>query len=332
MHPLYREIINGSIYNKSLAELYNQSFAGTDYNNHYLCKMFYRRKLILAIIQSFGGELEKIKLQKLLFLFSEKQIKQDYGFVPYKYGCYSFSASADIKTMITKELLKETETSYLKEDKADFIKTLKESDRKVLLYIKNLFSNMDSNALIKHTYINYPYYAIKSVLAKNILSNVQLDKVISKRPYEDDIVLFTIGYEGISLEEYLNRLIKNNVYVLVDVRRNPLSMKFGFSKSLLIKYCNSLGIDYIHIPEVGIKSDMRQGLDNQEDYDKLFEHYKKEELSKTLESQQKILGLLIENKRIALTCFEKNICQCHRKHLAEAICALPEFSYKLKHI
>jgi uncharacterized protein (DUF488 family) len=332
MCPLYREIINRSIYNKSLAELYNQSFTGTDYNNRYLCRMFYRRKLILAIIQSFGGQLEKIKLQKLLFLFSEKQIKQEYDFVPYKYGCYSFSASADIKTMIAKGLLKESEASYLKEDKADFIKTLKESDRKVLLYIKNLFGSMDSSALIKHTYINYPYYAINSIVAKNVLSNDQFDKVVSTRSQEVDIVLFTIGYEGISLEEYLNRLVKNNVRLLVDVRRNPLSMKFGFSKSLLIKYCNSLGIKYIHIPEVGIQSDMRQELHTQADYDKLFEHYKREELSKTLECQQKILSLLIENKRIALTCFEKDIFQCHRKHLAESICALPEFNYKLKHI
>jgi uncharacterized protein (DUF488 family) len=42
--------------------------------------------------------------------------------------------------------------------------------------------------------------------------------------------------------------------------------------------------------------------------------------------------LLKKYKRIALTCFEANICQCHRKHLAEAITSLPGFSYELKHI
>lgn len=294
--------------------------------------MFYRRKVILAIIQSFGGRLEKIKLQKMLFLFSNKQVKPEYDFIPYKYGCYSFSAGADIKTMVTKSQLSETESSYLKEDNTDYIKSLKEADRKVLLYIKNLYGNMDNTALMKHTYVNYPYYAINSVAAKNLLTAEQFEKVLKSNPKIDETILFTIGYEGISLEEYLNRLVKNNVNILVDVRRNPLSMKFGFSKSLLIKYCNSLGIKYIHMPEVGIQSDLRQELTTQADYDKLFEYYRQEELTRTLQSQQNILSLLIDNKRIALTCFERDICQCHRKHLSEAICALPNFNYKLKHI
>ena len=83
-------------------------------------------------------------------------------------------------------------------------------------------------------------------------------------------IMFTIGYEGISLEEYLVRLIKNDVKVLVDVRNNPLSMKYGFSKSQLKKYCASLGIKYAHFPEVGIQSDQRQELNSQNDYNKLF--------------------------------------------------------------
>jgi len=294
--------------------------------------MFYRRKVILAIMQSFGGRLEKIKLQKLLFLFTEKQTRPDYDFIPYKFGCYSFSAGADIKTMVTKQQLQETESSYLKQDKSDYIKTLKECDRKILLYINNIYGKMDNNALMKHTYNNYPYYAINSVVAEKLLTTDQLAKVQNSRPASEDTVLFTIGYEGISLEEYLNRLVKNDVHVLVDVRRNPLSMKFGFSKKQLTTYCNSLGIEYIHVPEVGIQSDLRQELHSQADYDKLFVHYKQKELTENLESQQKILSLLVENKRIALTCFEKDICQCHRKHLADAICALPEFNYKLKHI
>jgi len=144
--------------------------------------------------------------------------------------------------------------------------------------------------------------------------------------------LFTIGYEGISLEAYLNKLIKNNVQVLVDVRRNPLSMKYGFSKNSLKKFCENLGIQYMHFPEVGIDSNQRQELNTQKDYDELFEHYKLNNLKNTKQTQATILDVLKSNKRIALTCFEANICQCHRKSLAEAIVALPDFNYELKHI
>lgn len=108
--------------------------------------------------------------------------------------------------------------------------------------------------------------------------------------------------------------------------------KYGFSKTLLKRYCESLGIKYVHIPEVGIQSEQRQELNTQADYDKLFAVYRKNNLTKTVDSQTQILNLLKENKRIALTCFEANICQCHRKHLAEAIETLPGFEYKVEHI
>ncbi len=151
-------------------------------------------------------------------------------------------------------------------------------------------------------------------------------------PQRSDSVLFTIGYEGISLEEYLVRLLKNNVKVLVDVRNNPMSMKYGFSKNQLKKYCTSLGIEYMHFPEVGIKSEERKELITQTDYDNLFKVYRKKNLTATLKTQNEILKLLKYHKRIALTCFEANIGQCHRKHLAEAIENLPGFSYEVKHI
>ena len=109
-------------------------------------------------------------------------------------------------------------------------------------------------------------------------------------------------------------------------------MKFGFSKTQLKNFCSSLGINYLHIPEVGIRSDQRQELKSQNDYDKLFENYIKSNLKQTITQQKEILTLLKENKRVALTCFEANICQCHRKHLAEAIIKLPEWKYELKHV
>ena len=109
-------------------------------------------------------------------------------------------------------------------------------------------------------------------------------------------------------------------------------MKYGFSKSLLKKFCESVGIEYVHMPEVGIDSDQRQELNSQRDYDQLFRIYKKENLATTKEIQTKILELLQVKKRVALTCFEANICQCHRKPLAESICALSEDQFDLKHI
>lgn len=294
--------------------------------------MYYRRKIILALLQVFENELDKIRLQKLLFLYTKHKQNAEYQFVPYKYGCFSFSANADLNAMVKKGLLVDMESSYKKNDETDYLKSLKIFDRKKVEELKNLYGEMDANSLMKHTYINYPFWAIKSVKAQSILNPILYQRVLDAIPINNNTILFTIGYEGISLEEYFIRLIKNDVKILVDVRRNPLSMKYGFSKSSLLKFCTALGIEYIHFPEVGIHSDARQELNCQNDYDILFENYKNNNLPNTLNIQEKILNLLIEKKRIALTCFESDICQCHRKHLAEAITKNPKFIYELKHI
>lgn len=294
--------------------------------------MFYRRKIILALLQSFQGELDKIRLQKLLFLVSERQYEKVYDFIPYKYGCFSFSASADLIAMVQKGLLSETESNFKREDQQDYLRLLKDTDRKIIQEVTTLYGKLSANGLMKHTYVNYPFWAIQSLKAPQILTETELQKVMASKNTDETTTLFTIGYEGISPEAYLNKLIKNNVHVLIDVRKNALSMKYGFSKSHLKRFCENIGIEYVHLPEVGIHSDKRQALSSQKDYDALFEDYKSNCLTSTVAVQQQILAILKEKGRIALTCFEANICQCHRKPLAESIASLANFEFELKHI
>lgn len=294
--------------------------------------MYYRRKILLALLQTFDNKLEKISLQKLLMLFSKLQSKPDYHFVPYKFGCFSFQANSDLNTMIKYDQISEEGKTWQKADKHDYLSDIKDSDKKTLRTIKALYSGKSKDELIRITYRKYPYYALNSTIAKDVLNDTEYKFVSSSKPQQDKIVLFTIGYEGISLEEYLNKLIVNNIKVLCDVRKNPVSMKYGFNKSQLKNACDGVGIQYMHLPELGIESNKRQELNTQQDYDKLFVLYRKETLPQAQLQQEYILDLLKLNRRVALTCFEANICQCHRKHLAESIKKHPDFVYELKHI
>jgi uncharacterized protein (DUF488 family) len=291
--------------------------------------MFYRRKIILSILQIFNNKLEKIKLQKLLFLFTTYQKEKAYHFVPYKYGAYSFSAVADLRSLEKTGIVFSDKKFFYKKDTTDYTKDLTAQDAKILSFIKEYFFNLTKEDLIKFTYQNYPYYATKSNIAKEYLHPNELEKHHNK---DNKIILFTIGYEGISLEEYLNKLLQNDVALLIDVRNNPISMKYGFSKTKLSTYCKSLGIQYLHLPEAGIPSDYRKTLRKQDDYDKLFVWYKEHHLAKNNEALQNIYSLLLHHKRVALTCFEANIHQCHRKHLAEQIAKLPNFEYPIVHL
>tara|TARA_B110000503_G_C7094328_1_gene390855 strand:- start:551 stop:1438 length:888 start_codon:yes stop_codon:yes gene_type:complete len=295
--------------------------------------MYYRRKIILSLLQVFEGELEKIQLQKLLFLFTRYQKdKKAFDFVPYKFGCFSFQANADLSTLKKYGIVSDSEKFWKKEDEVNYLNELKVEDKKTIKDFKIIYANKTSDDLINLTYKRYPYYSINSTIAEKHLSKEEFKNLDNFRSFEDETVLFTIGYEGITLETYLNKLIRNNIKILCDVRKNAMSMKYGFSKSQLKNACNSVGIEYIHIPEVGIESDQRQELKTQKDYDCLFEDYKEKNLKKSIDSQTEILKLLIKNKRIALTCFEANICQCHRKHLSEAITNLKGFKFTLEHL
>jgi uncharacterized protein (DUF488 family) len=295
--------------------------------------MYYRRKILLSLIQVFEGELEKIQLQKLLFLYTRFQKeRKTYDFVPYKLGCFSFQANADLFTLKKYGIVSETDKFWKKEDQVNYLNELTKEDKKIISDFRIIYANKTSDDLITLTYKKYPYFAINSIVAKNYLSESEFENLNDYRSFDNEIVLFTIGYEGVSLENYLNKLIKNNVKVLCDVRKNALSMKYGFSKTQLKNACNGVGIEYIHIPEVGIDSDQRQELKSQIDYDVLFDKYKSKNLNETVDNQIEILNLLKTNKRIALTCFEADVCQCHRKHLSEAITNLKDFKYKLEHL
>ncbi len=295
--------------------------------------MYYRRKIALSLLQVFGNKLDKIQLQKLLFLYSRyKTKKKTYDFVPYKFGCYSFQANADLKTLIKYGIVNESLNSWNKIDETNYLIQLDKEDKKIVSDFAIIYKGKTKEYLINLTYKKFPYFAINSTIAVEHLSNEEIDNLDHFRSFENKITLFTIGYEGISLERYLNKLIKNNIKLLCDVRRNARSMKYGFNKKQLNKACEGVGIKYIHIPEVGINSDKRRELNSQKDYDELFIEYTSNNLNQTKEYQKEIFALLKKNKRIALTCFEANSCQCHRTHLASAISNFKGFKYDIEHL
>lgn len=294
--------------------------------------MYYRRKLVLALLQAFDGSLEKLSLQKLLFLLTRKQENKSYDFVPYKYGCFSFQANADLNTLTKYELVSQNGKSWVCIDETNYFETLKPKDKAAILSTKKNYDGLTSKELIALTYRQYPFFAIKSTIAKDVLNKEELKKVEAQIRKKTETILYTIGYEGISLETYINKLILNDVRVLCDVRKNSFSMKYGFSKKQLQNACEGVGIKFYHIPEVGIQSEKRKKLSCQADYDLLFEDYKETVLAKEKQKQVEILELLQQEQRIALTCFEKNIHQCHRKHLANSIKNFEGFNYEIKHI
>lgn len=293
---------------------------------------YYRRKILLAILEAFGGRLDKVSLQKLLLLFTRFQEKPAFDFVPHRFGCFSFQANWDMQTLKTYGNIKDTSSGWEVEGVTTFRNDLTNDDKNILSHIFRTYQTFSTDELVKETYIKYPYYAIRSEKAKDLLSSIELNRVLKQKPVKEKTCLFTIGYEGISIEKYFNKLLLNDVKVLCDVRKNPLSQKMGFSKNQLKSVCEALGIKYIHIPQLGIESEKRQSLNTQKDYNILFADYEANHLINQGYFIETIFDLLKKNERIALTCFEASFCQCHRSKVANAIVKLPNWNYDLIHL
>lgn len=295
--------------------------------------MYYRRKILLSLLEVFGNELEKIRLQKLLLLFTQKQETPAYDFVPYKFGCFSIHANADLHTMIKYDQVSKQKKKWVRIEKKSRVNELKPYDREALFELKREYGDKSVQELLEITYKNYPYYAINSTILDAVLDKEEQNKVIAQlNDVPEKPCLFSIGYEGISLEAYINKLVRNGVKALVDVRKNAMSMKYGFNKSQLTKACEGVGIQYIHFSEVGIKSSKRKELNTQDDYDRLFEEYKQTVLLDTVDTQKDIAEVINEYKRVALTCFEAESCQCHRRPLAEYLIQNQELNLELIHL
>ncbi|MBD3360584.1 DUF488 family protein [Candidatus Peregrinibacteria bacterium] len=187
---------------------------------------------------------------------------------------------------------------------------------------------MKFDELLEAVYKEFPYYAINNKQKGSKYR--QYDPRKNKANQEPAI--FTIGYEGISIDEFLNRLIANNIHVLVDVRNNPWSMKYGFIGKTLNRLCENREIEYLSIKNLGITSEKRQKLEKLSDYKKLFQKFEKNHMPNVKEELSQLRSLLENGKRIALLCFEKDINCCHREVVARHLAHQCNEKFKLVHL
>ena len=276
--------------------------------------MLTRQKIFLRFMEMCGGSLSKIHLVKMAFLLSKESPSKGgnayYQFLPFKYGPFSFGLYQEMAAFVKKGLVLDDGEKHWKLTPEGRQSTLIlpegiESD------IRNTFErykDMTTDELMDSVYCRYPWYTINSV--KN-------EKRAYIRP-KANIAIYSIGYEGLLVDGFLDILLRNGIQRLIDVRFNPVARKYGFHKSTLSRLCGKLDIEYIHIPELGIQGDKRNNLHSLEDYKRLFEEYEQKVLIKNKSILGKV-GEMMEEKVSALMCMEADHQYCHRTRIAESI-------------
>ena len=264
------------------------------------------------------------------------QDEKSFDFVPYSFGCYSFSANQDLlilkKYGMVKEQHSEPNQYWIKSDDVDYMIQLTKQDCTSVKIVAKDFRHFDQDELIKYTYQKYPYYAINSKIAAKLLDNESLGRINEQKRVINEPTLFNIGYEGKSVEQFINQLVINDVRLLIDVRKNALSKKYGFSKSQISRTCDSMNIKYIHLPELGIDSKKRRDLKGISDYNRLFNEYETTVLHPAEKSTNEILENLSIHKRVALMCFEKEAFMCHRGRIINHLNKLLEGTIPIKNL
>ncbi len=135
--------------------------------------------------------------------------------------------------------------------------------------------------------------------------------------------IYTIGYEGYTIEKFVKKLKDSNIQQLIDVREIALSRKNGFSKSILKLELNKVRIKYEHLEKLGSPRDIRHKLKDSkmslEDYKIFFEEYKKHINDEDVMQNISVIEGLAKRRKSVIMCFERDYKICHRSIIAEEL-------------
>jgi len=123
--------------------------------------------------------------------------------------------------------------------------------------------------------------------------------------------IYTLGYEGRGIGDFLATLLGARVTDILDVREHASSRKLGFSRQMLSRLAARIGITYHHTPQLGVPREHRE----------LFGHLStvataRSEYRKRVERESADVlaeaGDLCRSGRVALVCYERDVRYCHR--------------------
>ena len=130
--------------------------------------------------------------------------------------------------------------------------------------------------------------------------------------------IFTIGYEGATVSEFIATLQKAGVERVIDVRALPLSRRPGFSKTPLRGALEEVGIEYVHLKALGTPSEGRTAARAGRHADMARIYAGQLELPEAIAQSAQMLDLAAEKPSV-LMCLEREPEQCHRSLLLDAV-------------
>lgn len=130
--------------------------------------------------------------------------------------------------------------------------------------------------------------------------------------------VFTIGYEGTTVPEFIAALKQAGVERVIDVRALPLSRRPGFSKTPLKGALEEAGVEYLHLKALGTPAEGRTAARAGRHADMARIYAGQLELPEAMAQSAQMLELARE-RPTALLCMEREPAHCHRTLLLKAV-------------
>lgn len=131
--------------------------------------------------------------------------------------------------------------------------------------------------------------------------------------------IFTIGYGGLSQDEFIRKLLHFNIECLIDIRELPISRKQGFAKTALRTRLEDEGIEYHHFRMLGSPKVHRHEVRESKNYKKFFSAMNQHlTQSQAVEDLNSVIEIS-KSMKSCLMCYCPNWEKCHRRPVIEAI-------------
>lgn len=134
--------------------------------------------------------------------------------------------------------------------------------------------------------------------------------------------LYTLGYQGLSLGEYMRILRQAQVGMVLDVRDHAWSQRPEFVKSTLRDELARVGVNYLHASFAGNPARIRKRARSAADCLRKYRAYIQAEEHAIQTLNQIIAESVISGHPVCLTCYERDPSNCHREILVELLTPL----------
>lgn len=139
--------------------------------------------------------------------------------------------------------------------------------------------------------------------------------------------LFTIGYEGAEICDFLATLVGHGISQVIDVRDVPISRKRGFSKNRLREALAEHGIEYLHLKGLGDPKAGREAARAGKFavFRTIYGRHLEGSAAQAALSEARSAA---QNRVSCLLCFERSNENCHRSIVAERLAKSGQFDVR----